>query len=53
MAGAELLQQYLHSNTPTAPDIEYARTIKSAAQLPQLRPLVVTLHERPRWIIDE
>jgi len=32
---AELLQQYLHSNTPTASDIEYARTVKPAAQLPQ------------------
>jgi hypothetical protein len=35
LAGAELLQQYLHSNTPTAPDIEYARTVKPATQLPQ------------------
>lgn len=31
---AELLQQYLHSNTPTASDIEYARTVESATQLP-------------------
>jgi hypothetical protein len=31
---AELLQQYLHSNTPTASDIEYARTVKPATQLP-------------------
>ncbi len=50
---AELLQQYLHSNTPSAPDIEYARTVKSATQLPKERPLVETLHERPRWIVHE
>ncbi len=30
LACAELLQQYLHSNTPSASDIEYARTVKSA-----------------------
>ena len=35
LACAELLQQYLHSNTPAAPDIEYARTVKSATQFPQ------------------
>jgi hypothetical protein len=35
LAGAELLQQYLHSNTPAAPGIEYARAVKPAAQLPQ------------------
>ena len=32
---AKLLQQYLHSNTPTASDIEYAATVKPATQLPQ------------------
>lgn len=31
---SELLQHYLHSNTPAASDIEYARAIKSATQLP-------------------
>jgi len=31
---AELVQQYLHSNTLTASDIEYARTVKPATQLP-------------------
>lgn len=50
---AELLQQYLHSNTPTASDIEYAPTVKPATQLSQQRPLVETLHERPRWIVNE
>jgi hypothetical protein len=35
LAGAELLQQYLHANTPAAPDIEYPRAVKPAAQLPQ------------------
>jgi hypothetical protein len=32
---AELLRQYLLSNAPTASGIEYARTIKPTAQLPQ------------------
>jgi hypothetical protein len=32
---AEPLQQYLHSNTPTASDIEYARTVKPTAQRPE------------------
>jgi hypothetical protein len=50
---AELLQQYLHSNAPTASDIEYARTVKPATQLLQQRPLVKTLHERPSWVVDE
>jgi len=27
---AELIEQYLHTNTPTASDIEYARTVKPA-----------------------
>ena len=32
---AELLQQYLYSNTPSAPNIKYARTVQPATQLPQ------------------
>jgi hypothetical protein len=32
---AELLQQYLHANTPAAPDIKYAGAVKTATQFPQ------------------
>ena len=38
LTSAELLQQYLYSNTPTASGIEYARTVKSATQLPSSGP---------------
>jgi hypothetical protein len=53
LTGAELLQQYLHSNSSTASDIEYARTVEAATQLSKERSLVESLHERPRWIVDE
>jgi hypothetical protein len=53
LACAKLLQQYLHSNTPAAPDIEYAPTVKPAAQLSQQWPLVAALHQTPCWIVDE
>jgi hypothetical protein len=53
LTGTELLQEYLHSNTPAASDIKYACTVKPATQLSQQRPLVDTLHERPRGIVNE
>ena len=49
----ELFQEYLHSYTLSASDVEYSGTVEAAAQFAQQRSLVVTLHECARWVVDQ
>src|SRR5258708_11823526 len=53
LACSELLQQYLHSHTATASDVENACVVKPASQFLQQRTLIETLHERPHRIVDK
>ena len=53
LACSELLQQYLHSHTAAASDVENACVVKPTSQFLQQRTLIETLHERPHWIVDK